>query len=320
LIETRQDGGVDLVYQFQTPYVIAATPPDDSPWGIYKDGCSNGLIVEGSGPFLMSVSVDRGASWSSVGKLEGQKDLTDLVKGRHQYWLKLRTNGIAGLGRLKITTVCQANPAILPRLKDNGTRVTFAASDQALVSAGPGIPQARPHVVAGGFDTPQVTLELAAPREAPVMGIHAAAHVRSSNPPSADVAYHIDYSTDRGRSWQALVDDWRITRRGVEPADFWSQSFCWGDTRLAMSHAGSVQVRFTNTGKKAYARAELHLTCRVPRRDATQVTYAWTDAAGPHEHSQTIAGDAPSPQSFDIPTGNNVRTRWVQIQPLRDAR
>jgi hypothetical protein len=316
--ETKHDGGTDLVYEFQTPYVIAATPPDDSPWGIYKAGCSRGLIVEGVGSCQVSVSIDRGATWTSAGKWEGQRDLTDLVKGRHQYWLKLRTaSGTADVSRLKITTVCQVNASILPRLKDNGTQITFEASDQGLVSAGPGIAQAGPHIVSGGFDSPQVTLELAAPRKAPVAGVYAAAHVRSSNPPSEDVAYRIDYSTDQGRSWQPLVEDWRITRRGIEPADFWSQSFCWGDRSFDTPHQGTVQARFSNTGRESYARAELHLVYRVPNRDATQITYAWTDSAGPHEHSQTIAGNAdPSQQSFLVPTGNQVRTRWVQLQPI----
>lgn len=307
-----------VVFEFNSPYTIGATPPDDSPWGIYKPGGRNGLVVESRAACEVSVSTDRGATWSDGTSLSGRLDLTDLVKGRRQYWLRFAAGRDAmRSAALKMVTVCQVNPSILPRLKDNGTRITFAASDHGLVSAGPGIAQARPHVVSGGFDTPQVTLELTAPRGARVAGIYAAAHVRSSNPPSADVAYRIEYSTDQGRSWQPLVDNWRITRRGVEPADFWSQSFCWGEKALAMPHSGRVQARFSNTGKKAYTRAELHLTYRVPRRDATQIAFAWTDSAGPHEHSQTIAGNADqSPQSFNVPTGNNVRTRWVQMRPV----
>src|SRR5688500_15321725 len=31
-----------VTFEFRTPYVIAATPPNDRPWGVYDDGCTNG--------------------------------------------------------------------------------------------------------------------------------------------------------------------------------------------------------------------------------------------------------------------------------------
>ena len=59
------------------------------------------------------------------------------------------------------------NPAVLPRLKDGGTKVTFEASGQAVLSAGPNLPQAQAHLVEGAFGTPAVTLELRSPRGEP---------------------------------------------------------------------------------------------------------------------------------------------------------
>src|SRR5205823_4787548 len=85
----------------------------------------------------------------------------------------------------------QANAATMPRLKDGGSKVTFQASNQAVVSAGPNLAQARPHVVAGKFGSPTVTLEIATPRKESIVAIHAAAHVQSSTPPSPDVQYRI---------------------------------------------------------------------------------------------------------------------------------
>ncbi len=313
-----EEGSDRIVFEFYTPYVIGATPPDNTPWGIYQSGCRNGLIVEGRAMCEVSLSTDQGSTWTGGQSLPGRLDLTDHVKGRRQYWLRLSAgrDKLRGAG-MKVVTICQANGSVLPRLKDNGTQITFETSNRALVSAGPNLSQARPHVVGGAFETPQVTLELAAPRREPVAAIYAAAHVRSSNPPSEEVAYAIEYSTDRGQSWQPLVEDWRITRRGNEPADFWSQSFCWGDKTLDNPHSGPIQVRFSNTGRKAYGRAELHLVYRVPRRDATQVTYAWTDSGGPHEHSQMVpAGIGTSQHQWTVPTAGNVRTRWVQMRPL----
>ena len=43
------------------------------------------------------------------------------------------------------------------------------------MSAGPNLPQAVPHVVAGKFDSPAVTLDLRTPRGEPVAAVYAAA-------------------------------------------------------------------------------------------------------------------------------------------------
>src|SRR5205085_9986574 len=126
----------------------------------------------------------------------------------------------------------------------------------AVVSAGPTVEQARAHVVAGGFGTPDVTLELATPRREPVAAVYAAGQVASGNPPRPDVRSQIDSSTDGGRTWQPVVMDWTIPRRGEEPPDFWSQSFCYGSAAVAGASASSVRVRFRNSGGQPYLRAE----------------------------------------------------------------
>src|SRR5579872_5944965 len=36
-----------VVFEFYTPYIIAATPADDKPWGIYDAGGKNGLVLHG---------------------------------------------------------------------------------------------------------------------------------------------------------------------------------------------------------------------------------------------------------------------------------
>jgi hypothetical protein len=132
-----------VTFEFYTPYIIAAAPPNDMPWGIYEPGCRGGLVIGGSAKCNVGVSVDQGGTWHDVGPMRDGLDLTDQVKGHRQYLLRLgaAAKSLAGAD-LTITTVCQANGAILPRLKDDGTQVQFAASGQAVVSAGPNLPQA----------------------------------------------------------------------------------------------------------------------------------------------------------------------------------
>ncbi len=304
-----------VTFEFATPYLIGATPPDGRLWSIHEPGCKNGLVLHGKAGCPVSVSVDRGRTWRDGGTFRDGMDLTDHVKAQRQYLLRFGTGAreLAGTG-LTMTTVCQANAAILPRLKDGGSTVRFEASGKSVVSAGPAVEQARTHIVEGGFQTPQVTLELSTPHREPVIAVHAVAHIASGNPPQPDVLYHIDYSTDSGRTWESVVKDWTIPRRGEEPKDFWSQSFCYGSVEVANKDASSVRVRFRNSGGRPYLRAEVHLIYRTKGTDATKVTFDWTDDAGPHRTGHTYA--AGKTAEWQIPTGRNVQTRWVEFEPV----
>lgn len=300
-----------VTFEFRTPYIIAATPPNTKDWGIYDAGCKNGLVARGAAGCKVSVSVDRGQTWHDGGKLSDGPDLTDAVKGHRQYLLRLHAGAkaLAGSG-LTVTTVCQANASVMPRLKDGGSVVSFAAGGKALVSAGPTLPQATAHVVAGKFDSPAVTLEVATPRGEPVTDVYAVGHVRSSSPPDPKVKYQIEASTDGGKTWKPVAKDWNINRQGDEPGDFWSQSFCWGSAPVT-GGASSVRVRFRNDGGKPYARAEVHLAYRTGT-DPTAVTFAWADDAGDHTASHTFTG-APGEKPWTVPTGKNTRTKWVEM-------
>ncbi|MEX2176284.1 MAG: hypothetical protein WD872_18120 [Pirellulaceae bacterium] len=309
--ETEQQ----IAFEFYTPYIIAATPAGPGPWDIYAPGCTNGLVLQGKANCDVSVSVDQGATWLAGGKLTNRLDLTDLVKGHRQYLLRFEAGRekLAGSG-LTITTVCQANATILPRLKSGGSEIRFESSGRAVVSAGPNLPQAQAHVVAGAFGSPTVTLQLESPRGEPAVAIHAAAHVRSGNPPDPKTEYFIEVSTDEGKTWQPIVEDWHISRRGDEPADFWSQSMCYGSAKLEGAQVRQVQVRFRNSGGRAYARAEAHLVYRTAGADATRVTFAWTDERGPQRQSHDFAAQGAAP--WKLATGEQAKTEWVEFEPV----
>jgi hypothetical protein len=316
-----------VTFGFLTPYVIAATPPNDKAWGIYDAGCKNGLVINakevaGARTPMVSVSVDRGATWSKPIPLRDGLDLTDAVKGYRQYYLRFGASARdLAMFAPTITTVCQANPATMPRLADRETTVRFYASGKALVSAGLTLPEANSHVVDGQFGTPRVTLAIATPNREQAVAVYAAGHVASSNPPRPDIKYQIEHSRDDGRTYAPIVKDWTIPRRGDEPADFWSQSFCYGAAELKPQETkkpGSpIRVRFANNGGKAYLRAEMHVVYELPQTDATRVTFAWTDSSGQKEAAHTFPGavaDARADQEWTLATGENVITRWVEYE------
>ena len=213
--------------------------------------------------------------------------------------------------------MCQANIAVLPRLKDNGTKITFAASNQIVKSLGPEANLAETFVFDGAFGEKSVTL--GAKAENQVTQIFAAAHVASGNPPNPDIQYQIEYRIAGSERWTSLVKDWSVPRLGGDPGDFWSQSFCYGSdhyhTYFRNEHGPlwnsdqQLQIRFHNNGGKRYLRAEAHLIQQLPKRDPVAVTYNWSDDEGTHEASMMFAEDG----EWALPTGSNVETNWVQI-------
>ena len=317
------ESDTSVTLEFVTPYIIAATPAGDGEWDIYQPGCKNGLVIRGQGGAQVEVSVDRGRTWQAVGRLADTLDATDHVKGFRQYWLRIGAPAKElAESKLSIRTVCQMNATLIPRLVPGENVITLGTARRAMVSAGPTIQQARAHLVAGDFNTPQVTLALAAPRDAQAIAIHAAAHLRSGNPPDPKVNYQIDYSLDQGKTWLPLVADWKITRRGDEPADFWSQSFVYGSAPLARPASGPIQVRFRNSGGKAIARAEMHLEYTTPEdsADACAVTFAVGDERVPKAALRELRAVAPvQGGTLTIDAGPAPVVRWVELAPVKQS-
>jgi hypothetical protein len=210
------------------------------------------------------------------------------------------------------------NSSLIPRLQPGKNEITYASSRRAVVSAGPTLGQAEAHKVAGDFNTPKLTLELHAPRKAAATTVYAAAHMRSSSPPDPSVSYFIEYSLDAGKSWQPIVSDWKITRRGDEPKDFWSQSFVWGEVKLPKPTTGPVQVRFRNTGGKHIARAEMHLVYEVPTDDACEIVFGISDGRADMSKPREIGLVAKAGKDkLMLDAGTHPELNWVELRPAR---
>jgi len=303
-----------IIFSFRTPYVIAATPPNNKEWGIYDEGCKNGLVINPTTPIVPTVSVDCGKTW----RLGVLNDFTDVVKGHNQYWIKFS----APRSRVPIPpavlkemigswrTICQTNVATIPHLHDGSNKITFTSSANALLSAGPTKSQAAAHQIAGKLESGNVTLELKTPHDEKPTHLYAASWQSSGNPPS-NSKYQIDYSTDSGQTRNSLVKDWQIIRRSPEPNDFWSQSFTWADSDP--KSAGPIQIRFTNSEHRAYRKVEAHLAYEISNPSPTTVTFSWRSPNDPpktasHVYPPNAADDA----SWAFDAGQNVQTLWIE--------
>ena len=136
--------------------------------------------------------------------------------------------------------------------------------------------------------------------------------VDSWNPPRPNVHHTIESSTDGGKTWTPFVKDWILVRREPEPKAFGCPTYVWGSGDVAGS--APVRVRFRNDRGQEYFRAEVHLSYETKGRDATKVTFDWTDRGGPRRQSHVFP-NAPS-EEWSLETGQDVETRWVEYEPV----
>jgi hypothetical protein len=257
--DAYKEGVVDesadqVTFEFHSPYIIAATPANNSPTGIYDAGGTNGLVLKGRMTCPVKVSVDQGQTWVEAGTARDGMDLTEHVKGTYQYLIRYCAGpaSLAGSG-LSMRTVCQCGSSIIPRLKDGQTKVTYLASGRAAISAGPNKNQAR--VVDGRLDSPNVTVELATPRKEKSVRLYVGAQVASGNPPDPSIKFQVDCSTDAGKSWLPVVKDWHVVRRAPEAPDFFALGTLGGEVELK-DVDGPVRARFSTLNGRPFLRVE----------------------------------------------------------------
>ena len=311
----ESDGRV--TFEFYTPYVIAAAPPERAArekWGVCEPGCTAGLVLHGKMKCPVEISTDQGRTWQKAGAAQDGMDLTDLVKGHQQYWIRFGAGArtLRGTG-LTIRTACQTSSSMIPRLVPGMNRITFASSGRAVTSAGPNRDQAAAHLIDGAMDSPAVTLELGTPRGEKAVRLYVASHNSSGCPPK-DARYNVEYSPDGGKTYRPVLKDWEIIRHLPEPGDWWSQSFCHADAALP-NVAGPIRVRFSNTGGRNFQRVEAHLVYEVPKEDTSpvRVTFAYRDGGQLKTADHTYEPHPDQPDStWSIDAGERPETIWVE--------
>jgi hypothetical protein len=135
----RSTGTSTLVLFQHTPYTIAARPSDATDPATPS---SDGAVISANavGTVGVEVSVNAGATWSSIGALSGNGakiDFTDSVKGRNQYLLRLTFGDAQGLDTLSLRTVTMMNQAVYPNLKSGTAQVNYSASNSGGLDLSP---------------------------------------------------------------------------------------------------------------------------------------------------------------------------------------
>jgi hypothetical protein len=313
-----------VTFFFHSPYVIAATPPKahaQEIWAAMYPGASNGLVIRGRrADCTVQVSTDHGNTWSKPVAMapKAQVDLTDEVKGRHAYLLRLNAplEKLASMD-IDIRTVCMANDRLMPHLKSQGSTITYQSSGKAMLSAGPSKSIATAYVSDGNFGTDNVEMTVPAPAGTRILAVYAMAQICPEFP-DENIRYQIDCSTSRDSSWLPIVEDWQIEQHGYQTPETSSLSYCYGNRALS-EPAEEITVRFSNDGHVNYERAEVHVVYQVSRRQSLLVTFGWTESEEsqdvPKTASHLFKEDSESQAlTWTIPTADVVETNWVEMK------
>ena len=331
-----------LIFTHFAPYVICGDPEDDE--NPMTGKATGGLVVSGKavGDVAVAISTNSGQSWQAVGVVSGEfeKDLTELAKGRYQWWVRFELTDKAGLDALRFVTVCQMNPAMYPRLKPGGCEATVRVGSRAVAPAVPdfgesedvvGLYESRAHRSANvkylprsskqrlAFSTTnnkpaQVAFRVLSPRSATggtseLLEVAAAGRFQVRVPPPPGCDYRLDISTDSGRSWKP------IAKADVPADNEYSSGWVYGHANVSAAKTSEALVR-VNLYAGGYATgliaAEFYGIHRTSAPTASTITFAWKEGDQLKTHSSVVKAGA-ALHTFAVPTGRNIVDEYVRI-------
>jgi hypothetical protein len=324
-----------VTFQHFSPYVIAGRPADGA--NPMSKPATGGLLVAGQTVGLVSleVSADCGQSWKAVGEVTGEfaKDLTEVVKGRYGWRVRLSWEGQGGVDALTFTTVTQVAQTIYPRLKPDGCMVVYRAASRAVTPILPnsGLPEEkigyeekslRSANVAYAVRGPQsrlaykvqdnkpgdIVFRVDAPAE--LLQVTAAAKFSVRVPPPKECDYRLELSGDGGKSWSPLG-------RADIPKDndaSWGCVYGAADVAAAKSKTAWVRVHLYQGGHPTgLIAAELYGVYRTPPPQRLKLTYAWKESGMLKSHVEQLP-EGTSEHRFRVPTGRTIVDEYVRLE------
>jgi hypothetical protein len=325
-----------VVFEHFSPYVICGDPVDDT--NPMTGRATDGLVVSGksTGKVVVSVSPDQGQSWPDEQSVQGdfRLDLTDFVKGRYGWWIKIAVPNDSILQAVSFATTGQMCESIYPRLKPNGTSVTYRSQRRAVV---PVLPQlADESVTEDRFEERRLrsdnldfvgrsanqrfayrvrgpkpaSMTLRIPARTMLQSVSAAARFGLRVPTPHGAAFQLDYSVDDGASWTQFAEV-------VPPVDNeFSSGWVYGNADLEPrpdAHDTQVRIRMNGGG---YGTGLLSVEAYGIRETAIPsggtLTWGWFDGNKKQEH-KTIIPAACETLTTLVPTGAHVRNDFVRI-------
>jgi hypothetical protein len=330
---SRDGEKCSVTFRHFSPYVICGDPVNDS--NPMSEKATDGLVLAASlvGSVLLEVSADEGQSWHTV-KSSGSKpiDLTEYVKGRYGWQIRLSWSDHAGIDSLRFTTITQVCQAIYPRLKASGTDVTYRTGQRGVVAVLPdlGLPEARvsafeetsmrsANVEYRGrsedsrraYETTNnkpgsVVFKINSPSR--LTEVRAAIRYQLRVPPPKEHDYRLDVSTDNGRTWHTFA------RADIPTDNEFSSGWLSGRASIE-ADTTSALVRFSMFAgghRTGLMDAQLYGVYDVPSTQEISIEYGWIDSNMLRRHVETIPKGVLT-RRFQVDTGPEVRDEFVRI-------
>ncbi len=304
-----------IVLAHTAPYQIAAHQADNAAdkWDVFKNPCDKTAIFTctGSDGLTLALSLDAGRTWEDLGAAgKGAVDVSEKVKGRFSYLLKVGFPAKGELSALSLRTVVQIGPAVFPWLKDNGSQITYQASNLVAIHGGPD------HQMARTFRHAELDSEAWK-----VYRIEAAGPIRSLHGVSTVVGrkdMSVETSLD-GKTWDVAMAPVTLGRAGKEKnSSIWgngTNGIMWGDRSYPDNVTATVgYIRVKNSDENNTQVYATYVSSEKP--SDLEVTVNWTDASGPKKEAKNVFTASDKPQTWKVPTGASTVTHWVRFAPV----
>jgi len=304
-----------IIVTHTAPYQIAAHQADnaDGKWDVYKNPCDKTGIFSGTGSenLQLAISTDAGQTWDDLGTVgKGfSVDFSNKVKGRFTYQLKVIFPAKAELSAFTLRTVVQIGPAVFPRLKDQGSQITYQSSNLGAIHGGPDNRLAKAFRAAALDQDAWKVYKIEAP--GPIRSLHGVSMVVGR------ATMSVETSLD-GKTWDVAMAPITMGRAGKEKnASIWGNGTCafmWGDHSYPTNAASTVgYIRLKNADE---ACTQVYATYETKDKPMNlMVTVNWTDATGPNHEAHNSFKAGTQVQTWNVPTGKDTVTNWVKFQP-----
>lgn len=301
-------GEGSFVLAHAAPYPVAAHQADNAnaPWDVYKNPCDKTatLSIAGSAGVHMQLSLDAGQTWTDLGAAGAPLDFSDQVKGRFSYLVRVVVPDKGEVSAISQRTVVQVGPAVFPRLKDEGSTITYQAGNLGVIHGGPD------HRMAKAFRFPELDAEGWTTYRIQAPGAIRSLHGVSMAAGRKEMS--VETSLD-GKTWDVAMAPVTMDRAGTErKCSIWgngSNAIMWGDHRYPDGTSATGYIRLKNaeeTGTQVYA------TYEMPGQAAgLAVTVEWDDASGAGRKANTTFKPGKAEQTWTVPTGKDTVTNSI---------
>jgi|GEM_PF-1073208 len=350
----RGGGTAVLTLDHTSPYVIAGDPVDDA--DPIRGRATDGLVVSGvvqpdpahpngaAATVHLEVSPDGGQTWTESHRLKGpfRLDLTEAVKGRDQWRVRLSWSGATRIESLRCVTTCQSSQAMPPRLTPGGCRVLFRSRPRAVVSVRPLLADEKETTelfevasqrsanlqfvgrtaknrIAYKVNGPrpaQVVFRVPAGAERRLVGLSAAARFGVRSPTPKGAKFGLEVSTDQGASWSPLAL--------VEPPETNAFSSGWVAGRVSLEESRPAQawVKVTLDGggyPTSLLAFEAYGLVETPPPGPARIVHEWREKDQARHHVVEVPAGS-EVFEYEVPTGqvepSDLHDLAVRIEAL----